>query len=384
MGDNIIVTAIILTAIVICVILVAWYAHRTEFFKNKKEATVIDKTEIASIFRIELTPAIQYRQSLSIPIIVKEAFSTDVAVATDYHAADLILFESLNNIELILEKIVLPLSAKYVNAFVGVDAIASKKSLATFLKGTRCAPRSWALSDVADRARFVSDFSKDDIYILKTNVQEQKGLFITRGNSSAEILNAFDATNNFVICQRLLQDPFTVADRKINIRVYMLVTLRPGHDPVFYIYDDGFIYYAEKPWVANSVDHKVNITTGLMDDRTIYENNPLTRKEFNEFIGPRRAHVLNQSIQGCINTLKMKYSAYLKTANAHLATGTTFYQVLGIDIAPNNRLETVIMEVNKGPSLNYKDARDRHVKLGFMTAVMRTLQHENDPGLTRV
>ncbi len=49
------------------------------------------------------------------------------------------------------------------------------------------------------------------------------------------------------------------------------------------------------------------------------------------------------------------------------------FQLFGADIAVNNKLEPLLIEINKGPSLDAKDERDKMVKMNVVTDIFALL-----------
>jgi len=53
-------------------------------------------------------------------------------------------------------------------------------------------------------------------------------------------------------------------------------------------------------------------------------------------------------------------------------TNTTF-QLFGVDVAVNDKLNPIIMEVNKGPDLGAKDSRDGDVKRSVVKGIFNII-----------
>jgi hypothetical protein len=197
------------------------------------------------------------------------------------------------------------------------------------------------------------------VYILKKNVQRQEGNLIT--NDPQTILDG--GKQDYVVAQRLLTDPMLVGGRKVNMRVYLLVTIPPGaQSALFFIYDNGFMYYTPKYWnpsSAASQDPDVHITTGYID-RQVYAENPLTFRDLEGHIGREQYAKLWLNITGVMSTVRQTYEHRLAQQNA--AHPGTKFLIYGCDMAPDSSLEVKPIEINKGPDLSYKDERDRQVK----------------------
>ena len=94
------------------------------------------------------------------------------------------------------------------------------------LRATIFMPESWVTYEPLQMTAFHDHVRKhpSDTYIMKKNIQQQKGLKIIR--RASEVDGAFG--DGFVVVQRILKDPFLVNGRKINIRVYILVVCVNG------------------------------------------------------------------------------------------------------------------------------------------------------------
>lgn len=239
-------------------------------------------------------------------------------------------------------------------------------------KATTLMPMTYVLNDNNDITKFKSEFKPTNLYILKKNIQRQEGLKIT--NSLDEILNA--KSNGYVLVQELLQDPYTIGGRKINLRCYILVVCKDNSTDV-YVYRNGFMYYTKDPFVKNSKDVGSNITTGYVD-RWIYKVNPLTHDDFKEYLdkstrinlnnaeksikakGLKINKVVFDNIYKLLHDVLLAYIGKICTGDK-LKTHVTF-QLFGADIALDENLNAKIMEINKGPDMGAKDERDSILK----------------------
>jgi len=230
---------------------------------------------------------------------------------------------------------------------------------------TKIMPKTYILYNPKDISEFKKEYHPNKIYILKKNIQRQEGLKITKNKK--EILNAYNK-DKYVLVQELLQDPFIIDGRKTNMRFYLLLVCNKGRITA-YVHDEGFMYYTAKPFVAGSIDHEVNITTGYID-RSVYERNPLTLGDLRKYIDTNlnsittSAIVFNRIFE-VLNKLT-KAISFSVCQDGNLFNCNTF-QIFGVDVALNNQLVPQIMEVNKGPDLGGKDERDLNLKKQVIT-----------------
>lgn len=246
------------------------------------------------------------------------------------------------------------------------------------------APMTWDLHEKEDYNHFIDYFNKNKgLYILKNNNQRQEGLKII--NSLEEITqNKID----YLLVQELLQNPYLIRKRKINLRVYCLVVKDNDKKYSVYIYKDGFMYYTPEYFEKNSIDFKKNITTGYID-RQVYEENPLTHQDFRDYLDSERelteiekyirknGIMLSEYIFSQIYIL-LKY--VLRAYADHIGKDSygVNFQIYGADIAINDHLQPQIMELNKGPDMKAKDGRDKQLKKSLSHDILKVIGLEKD------
>ena len=289
-------------------------------------------------------------------------------VKTDtYNDAEILMFESLNRIDTIMQKVVYPKNVQFVFGIAGSDNIASKSMLAISLRTcyddtilNTLIPKTYIMEKGIDQDRWLRD-TRDGlggIYIMKKNIQRQEGFVIT--NDKEIIIKGFSPLEDYVVCQELLQNPLLISERKINIRIYLLVVVWVnGKGCNMYIYNDGFMYYTPAPFKKGSLNPDENITTGYID-REVYVNNPLTLQDLLGMITPVASNILWNNIINLMTTVARCYIPTFLDANKKIP-GTKF-TIYGCDIAPADDYTVKLMEVNKGPDLSYKDERDGKLK----------------------
>ncbi len=242
-------------------------------------------------------------------------------------------------------------------------------------------PNTYVLYEKNDIRRLMEDFDKNKIYILKKNIQRQEGLKLS--NNYNEIINN---KGGYILAQELLQDPYLIKGRKINLRVYVLVVCHKNKYQV-YAYKDGFMYYTKDLFKENSVEMGPNITTGYVD-RWIYDVHPLTHEDFRKYLDSKRplteaerkvhnisSHVFN-NIYGLVKDVFGAF--YGKIGNGEKLYNQLSFQLFGIDVAIDDKLNAKIMEVNKGPDLGSKDDRDGNLKRGLIKDILKIVKAVED------
>lgn len=269
----------------------------------------------------------------------------------------------LKNTDFLVSKIVLWLLIKN---FYGAD------------KAAKIMPYTWNLNSKNDINDFKQKFVKNRLYIVKNNNQRQEGLLIMD-----DLDNIINSNNKYLLVQELLQDPYLINGRKINLRVYCLFIKNHKGSVKICIYKDGFMYYTPELFEKNTKEFSKNITTGYVD-RKIYQENPLTHDDFRTYLDSNRnlteieKNVRNKNIKlseyifiQIYDMLKSVFYIYTKLLSIEdLGIG---FQLYGADIAINDNLNPLLMEINKGPDLTAKDGRDKEVKLKLSEDILKSI-----------
>ena len=257
-------------------------------------------------------------------------------------------------------------------------------------------PPSYVLYIKDDITRFNKEFNPQKTYIMKKNIQRQEGLKITKDKN--EILQGYK--QGYVLVQELLQDPYIIDGRKTNMRFYVLVICQNKEIDV-YLYNDGFMYYTKKPFQKNTTDPDTNITTGYIE-REVYENNPLTHNDFRTYLdNPTRPlsypehNIRNQHMQissivfdRITQLFRDVFISFVGSININpkLQNNITF-QLFGADIAVNDQLQPIIIEINKGCNLQAHDKRDsdlKHAVVEDMLATLGIIPNNNKNGFIKI
>lgn len=267
-------------------------------------------------------------------------------------------------------------NTKYVYNIVSIDYISSKSKLYEMMKKhseyddlEKNFPSSYLLENKSDVERLHEYMKhKDKPVIFKKNIQQQKGCDIVKDIKDIKVAD-------YVIAQELLQNPYLIDGRKINIRVYLLISIDNQNRLNVYMYNDGFMYYTTSNYIANNDSHECNITTGYID-RSVYEKNPLTIRDFIQSIGHEKARVFNKNVSMCFKTLFTSIKKEILPIEKTLPMNK--FVIMGADIAVDKDLGIKIMEINKGPDLRYKDKRDGSVKYNLIKNTFAKMGIIND------
>lgn len=282
------------------------------------------------------------------------------------------------------------------------DEIAGKNSLWLNLvkkygrdKAKLLSPTSYILYDLDDMNLFQKEFDPTKLYIMKRNIQRQQGLKIT--NDKNEISKGF--FSNYIIVQELLQNPFIVNDRKINMRFYVLIICQNKEMNV-YVFDDGFMYYTKMPFIKKSLEDGPNITTGYIE-RWIYHVNPLTHNDFKTYLddddrsktkpeldiinhGSKLSNIVFDRIRDLLIQVFKSFDQVV-CVGSQLDKFVTF-QLFGVDIAIDDHLNPMVIECNKGPNIEAHDQHDGELKHKVIRDILKILKliPDEDNGYIRI
>jgi hypothetical protein len=268
------------------------------------------------------------------------------------------------------------------------DFMVSKIALWKFLKdryGDKIAstmiPKSVDLTNKAELDEFVKSYDKNKLFITKNNNQRQEGLEI-----HSTLDSILKSSSKYILVQELLQNPYLISGRKINLRVYCLIIKDTNQNTNIQIYQDGFMYYTPELFEKGNPSFKKNITTGYID-RKVYEVNPLTHEDFKKYLdnpNRKRTQIEEYFVESRPN---IKLSTYVFTQINHLLkfiletyvsvvgskTLGVGFQLYGADIAIDEHLRPMIMEINKGPDLTAKDGRDKQLKESMCKDILKSV-----------
>lgn len=269
-----------------------------------------------------------------------------------------------------------PLKKQFIFGITGCDKIVSKNNIWEIILGKygrqdacKIMPKTYLTKDNKDLQLFQNDYKRDSIYILKKNTQRQTGLKLCK--DMQEILHLCSTDPSYEVIQEVLKSPLLVNGHKINLRVYLLITCKNGKVKG-YRYNDGFIYYTPAKYNRFSDVVDENITTGYVS-REMYNKNPLTHSDLSKYLEKKgyKPEKLYQNIDKLLKKVLVAAKPHLCT-NRKLQNNLCF-QLFGADIAPDGNLNCRLIEINKGPDMGSKDARDHQVKYKLQEDIFNLL-----------
>lgn len=324
-----------------------------------------------SYFRFDKSASIKQRESVEVfePFAMLFDRYNISKASSGYYQATIIFFNLLTDYLKLYKTLIKIKKPCYIYSLRSIDILANKAFLPKILDRNKqllhlYTPKTYVFDDSTDMKLLEQNFDEDKLYIMKKNIQRQKGCTIT---NNWEYIQAGFA-NKYVVCQELLMNPYLVNGLKINIRYYLLIVIKDTY-PKFLLYNNGFMYYTPKKFVYKSTDKDRHITTGYID-RRVYEINPLTIRDFQNTLSVDDRRKFDNNVKNMFKYITGCFSKYIYEydRNHHLN-----FVILGCDVAVDKNLGCKIMELNKGPDLSFKDERDKSVKYNLIDDTLREI-----------
>ena len=233
--------------------------------------------------------------------------------------------------------------------------IASKKSLWLILEkkygrfiSSKIMPETYIFPK--HKSLFLNKYSKHKYYLLKKDIQRQKGIKIS--NNLDDILNY--KKNKYVCVQELLKDPFCVNGYKLNIRIYILIICNKGQIKC-YRYPDGIISYSGKKYKDNN-DFNTNISSFYSSKKLYDIGYPILISE------------LGLNFNKIDNILRMVMTAaYDKICNSN---SSLTFQLFGVDFLLDKHKNPKILEINIGPGMSKYCSRDYKMRFRLQEDIL--------------
>ncbi len=170
--------------------------------------------------------------------------------------------------------------------------------------------------------------------------------------------------NSFKIIQEGIDNLYLVKNRKINIRLYVVIVCK-NNIKKFYLYEKGKCIYANKKNNEN-LDKEVQLTSYNLD-KDIYSNHPETLDELKKYMKEKNYKILYTNI---IDLFKNVFEGIKdEICNNKKLSNITTFQLFGCDIIFNKNLNPFLLEFNKGPSMKFITDVDKQMKLGLIEDV---------------
>lgn len=306
--------------------------------------------------------------------ILNTVFSENNITKTEDKDWDIYLPCGYNYVENELTKIRPHTNNQIIFGISGCDYIVSKNKLWELLKNYHgrdraklIMPETWILNDPQEMKLFKKKYYKNNIYILKKNVQRKEGLKLT--NNLREIINAHK--DNYKVVQRYNTNLFLINNRKVNLRIYLLIVCHKGKVTA-YLHKQGKCIYTNKEYNDNLFDFESNITSYHLD-MNVYKENPFSLDELRQFLQYK-----NQNQELLFNKINNIIYQTIIAVKDHLCNLRNIYnnqtfQLFGLDIIFDRNMNPYLLEMNKGPDMIPRNDIDRHMKFKVNTDMFNIL-----------
>jgi len=260
-----------------------------------------------------------------------------------------------NRIEIDLDKLTPHNENQIIFGVQGCDDLVGKTCLWNILEKTygrfgasQLLPETFVLSNDDHVQLFKEQYKQNEIYILKSKRQRKEGLKLTR-----ELKDILESKENYTLVQNYKRDLLLINNRKLNLRIYLLLTIKNGVVEA-YINKYATCIYSNKEYDDSTLDFENNITSFNLDLK-VYDENPMTMKQLRTYLldnGYDNPDVLferiNNKVAMVIDAVKPSLGRKGNLNNNLCA------QVFGMDFVVDKDLNPFMLEANKGPDMQPK------------------------------
>jgi tubulin polyglutamylase TTLL1 len=193
-------------------------------------------------------------------------------------------------------------------------------------------------------------------YILKNEKQRQEGLRLT--NNIGEVRD-YDK-NGYKFIQKYISDPLLYKGHKLNFRIYLVVICK-NNKVTAYIYNDGITTYAAGLYDPNNITFNNTISSFYTGKKLYNEGYPIIISELKKEMNLPWSTMMkeaNKKIKMVIDATKDKITAFKRNV--------TTFQLFGVDIMFDTKLNPFILEINVGPGMKPYNESDTVLRTNLM------------------
>jgi len=256
-----------------------------------------------------------------------------------------------NDIDEKLKKVKISNDEQFIFAIPGCDNLVSKYNVWKSLvdkygreTASTIVPESFLLDNKED-VELLKKFDNQK-FILKKKKQRKLGLKLVDKIEDISKLKK----EEYTIAQKYLK-PFLVNDRKVNLRIYLLITLK-NNEITIYVSKFGSCIYTKHEYDHSSCDFEKNITSYNMD-LSIYEENPLTLEQLKTYLKNNGFDHID-IFSKIENKIKLFICAIKDQLGDEKFNKNMCFQVFGMDFILDENLDPFLLECNKGPEMKPK------------------------------
>lgn len=270
----------------------------------------------------------------------------------------------------------------------GCDNIVSKNGLWNIINNKygrdmakTLMPETFIISNKDDINLFKKKYNPKKLYLLKKNIQRKQGIKIT--NKLNEII--YNTDSGYKVIQEYFGNLYLVKSRKINLRIYLLVTCKNGYITT-YIHRLGKCIYTNQDYEGLTNLNPEQHLTSLNLNMDVYKDRPQSFNDLQKYLGSKRYKILMENI--FTNLILI-----MKAAKPHLCNLTNInnnlsFQLFGLDYVFNDNMYPYLLEMNKGPDMIPKNNEDKPIKKKVIQDTFVTVgiikENNNNNGFMRL
>lgn len=300
--------------------------------------------------------------------------------ATSPRQAEIYIPCGYTNVEQDLQEYSPPTPNQIVFAVDGCDQIVSKNWLWKTLQqeygrtgAAKLVPETFIVP--SDTSLALQIFDNQQIYILKKNVQRQQGILLTR--DPADIRAA--SQNGYVVVQKYVMNPLLFDRRKFDVRIYLLIVKKDGR-MWYWRHSGGRCHYTSVDYNTSTLDRAVHIPSGYTEDQSFKAAHPETLADLRTFSlrSKDMFNALDILLQRCCKAFDRvlgKDVRYTKNVQC---------QLFGLDILFDANYKPWLIEINKGPEMDWSSDREKSYKEQIVQDLFRLARGQDDHDCTLV
>jgi hypothetical protein len=253
-------------------------------------------------------------------------------------------------------------------------------------------PATYVLNRSKDHDHFLlrNQYSENvkSKFILKKNIQRKQGILLVDQIPNKDRLIEY-SREGYRVIQEYMDDIGLIKDRKINLRIYLLIEIYRGR-VYFYWHENGKCLYTRDKYNKEDInDYYGNITSygeEYGDLNEFYEEYPHSFTDLIQYINTymnseerlinRKRINLEKKMDKVMRRIKAGLKYHLENVlEDNLSVGKRRqFQLFGLDfIFRGENWDPILLEINKGPDMNYKCDKDIELKRCVYEDMFRTV-----------
>ena len=211
-------------------------------------------------------------------------------------------------------------------------------------------------------SKFIEE-NKNNSFILKKNVENGKGLFIS--NNKKELLSTIKSSNKtkipYVVIQKIIMNPLLIENKTFKIRLYLVVTCK-NQQIKFHISKHGYLGYSKDNWNPNKITFENTMASPHWNEYYLEKDPKKYNHRYNKLINQfKNKPIFLEDFKKYIETKgipfyrlwnEIKRKIFLIMDSFVLNNKYESFNISGIDIIFDNKYNPYIIEFNKSPGVS--------------------------------